>query len=93
MTRQIPDYVGEHFAKHPASRVGTRPAIHCKDGWFYSVQANGGLAYCSPKSDEGPWTSFEVWGCNGTRWTTRDPVGWVPKDKINRLIHRHGGAV
>lgn len=82
------DYVGEHFAKHPLDiHIRPRPVIVCKDGVRYSVQASR-FHYCTPKADEGPWSSLEVFGP-----FTNDPEGWVPVGDINRRIHRHGGTV
>jgi len=91
MTRQIPDYVGEHFAKPRPIGMPShlRPEIVCADGTRYSVQASDGH-YCSPKTKDGPWTSFEVW----PRYPSGKPAkiqGWVSRDTINRWIHRHGG--
>jgi hypothetical protein len=94
MTRKIPDYVGEHFAKHPIDwpREIVRPRIACPDGMEYSVQASRGH-YCEPRDEVGPWTALEVWAFRGGKWRTRDPKGYVDRAKINRRIHRHGGAV
>jgi hypothetical protein len=86
---KIPDYVAEHFAKHQPNSIGVRPAVECKDGTRYSVQASDGH-YCSPKTKDGPWTSFEVWA----DYPSGKPAkiqGWVARDTINRWIHRHGG--
>jgi hypothetical protein len=92
MPRTIPDYVGDHFATAPVSKTGCRPAIYCKDGTLYSVQASDGH-YCSPNDNTGPWTAFEVWGRNKDgRSISTYPKGWVKKDTINGWIHRHGGA-
>lgn len=96
MRRKIPDYVGEHFAKHPIDwpRECVRPRILCADGVQYSVQASRGH-YCSPRNDVGPYTAVEVWcrRSSGGKWHTDDPEGWVALEKINRRIHRHGGAI
>jgi hypothetical protein len=93
MARKIPDYVGEHFAKYPpdAPRFGVRPVITCADGMQYSVQAST-MHYCHPRDDKGPWAEFEVWARRNGKWRTENPEGWVPRDKINARIHRHGGV-
>jgi hypothetical protein len=92
MTRNIPDYVGEHFAKPRPSTLPSHlhPLIVCADGTLYSVQASE-MHYCSPRTNEGPWTSFEVLPEFPTGRTSKIR-GWVPKDTINRWIHRHGGV-
>jgi hypothetical protein len=101
----VRDYVHEHFAKHKAGKTGhgcsVVPSIICTDGTKLSVQASR-VHYCSPRADEGPWTSVEVFctvGRKGGRVAipsfgsggTEDPYGWVPVDKVNAYIHKHGG--
>lgn len=95
MARKIPDYVGEHFEKYPLDNCVTpRPLLVCRDGMAYSVQASK-YHYCAPRDSVGPWSMVEVWSKHehSGRWVTRDPEGWVPVEKINRRIHRHGGAI
>lgn len=36
-----------------------RPSIKCGNGLSMSIQANS-FCYCSPRSDTGPWTHFEI---------------------------------
>jgi len=90
------DYVHEHFAKHPRDKDSwprARPAIVCRDGYSYSVQASV-FTYCSPREDNAPrYTAVEVWGIrrNGL-WHGREPEGWVPVETVNRRIRRHGGV-
>lgn len=81
------DYVHEHFAAHP--NVYVRPAIKCKDGAIYSVQASEGH-YCSPRETGlSEYSTVEVWRCDKT--TRKEPEGWVPVRNVNRRIADHGG--
>lgn len=61
------------------------PRVRCADGTTISVQASRNH-YCSPKNDEGPWTSVEIWVDGEVR-----PRGWVPVAEVEALIERHGG--
>lgn len=89
------DWVHEHFAKHPGP---VRPRLVCADGYRMSVQASH-MHYCTPRTYEGPWAAVEVWCCerpDGSAWripglSQREPAGWVPVERVNRLIERHGG--
>lgn len=75
--------------------------IECNDGLTLSVQASSGH-YCHPKSDTGPWTSFEVgitsrhvpnlaYYTDGPGDTTKAVCGWVPVDVILGVILDAGG--
>ncbi len=81
--KPVHDYVSDFYATHTPGPV--RPSIICKDGTIYSVQASAGH-YCSPRDNVGPWSTFEVWPEH-----RKGPIGWVPRDQVNRWIHRHGG--
>ena len=82
------NYVQEHFDNH---REPVRPAIVCADGAIYSVQASS-FHYCSPKEDYCEnYASVEVW--RRDKVTRVEPEGWVPIDRINKRIHRHGGPI
>lgn len=89
------DYVHEHFARHPAEPGAlhhVRPAIVCKDGTTYSVQASA-YHYCSPRETGAErYTSVEVWRCTG-RGIPNEPEGWARVRLINRRIRDHGGPV
>ena len=93
----IPDYVRDHFAAHPGR---CRPMIRMADGHTLSVQASAGH-YCTPKVDNSEaYTSVEVFGWSTARTPStfaqytrsqHEPAAFVPIDKVNRFIHRHGG--
>ena len=82
----------------PVPEVGQRNGvvepIVCKDGTKISVQASH-FHYCSPRTDEGPWTAVEIgyptapvprsWGFDGM------VAGYVPVEKVRAFIKRHGG--
>lgn len=71
-------------------------AITCADGVQFSVQASQ-FTYCSPRDDQGPWTSVEV-------MTITDDVvpyfwehdagenlaGYVPIEAVAREVIRRG---
>ena len=82
-----------------ASRV---PEIHCIDGFTMSVQASSGH-YCSPRSDEGPYTSVEVGFPNREEpllmryaedetCPTETVYGWVPLEVVQAVVESHGGT-
>lgn len=83
------DYVHEHFAAHPHSGetpLHVRPAIVCRDGTVFSVQASE-YHYCSPRETGlKEYTSVEV-----LRTGRKEPEGWVPVRLVNRRIRDHGG--
>lgn len=77
------------------------PSVVCNDGFRLSVQASSGH-YCSPRSDTGPWDSFEVgfpsivepllfdYADEPGNWT--DTVyGQVPSELVAAVIELHGG--
>jgi len=79
-------------------------AMWCADGFSVSVQAHHG-AYCTPRSNEGPWSRFELgypshpmpemgeWIDGGDINDTQTVWGYVPLDQVSALILRHGGLV
>jgi len=104
MEDQIMDYVNEYLAKAKA-KEGTSVVEHmrCADGTTLSVQASRGH-YCRPKSHTGPWTHVEVWCIVGPKGMSirlpswgdggqYDPYAYVPVEKVNAFIERHGGLV
>ena len=94
-SKTIPDYVGEHFAKHPGP---VRPAIRTKRGAPLSVQASS-IHYCTPRDDTGPYTRVEVFWTGSIPQALRDregrqsePYGWAPVSVVNEIIHKRGGV-
>ena len=75
--------------------------IECADGFSLSVQATHG-AYCSPRSNVGPWYAVEV-GFPSARPDcimeyaeqpenpTNTVYGYVPIKLVEKLIAEHGG--
>ena len=91
--------VMEYLRKHPTVYGNSvRPHIHCKDGYVLSVQASDGH-YCLPrKNNAEEYDAVEVmlvtghfvkgWGrMNGSVY------GFVPIDKVEKLVSQHGGIV
>lgn len=77
------------------------PRITCADGFSMSVQA-GDHAYCTPRSNFGPWDEFEVGFPSESvpelmsfAENPDDPTGTVyacvPTEIIERVIAVHGG--
>lgn len=77
------------------------PRIECKDGFTMSVQASR-THYCSPRLDEGFWSSVEV-GYPSEREEllmpyvenaaepTETVYGYVPICVVAKVIDKHGG--
>lgn len=101
----VPTYTNDWLAAQKAGKTGYSrtvvPHITCKDGTALSVQASD-AHYCSPKDDNGPWTSVEVWCIRAPSGRTvhprsfgnggrSDPYGWVPVEIVDKFIKRHGG--
>ena len=75
--------------------------IECVDGFSISVQASWG-AYCSPRTNIGPWSSVEC-GFPSQEPTkimdyaeepqnpTETVYGYVPIELVEELIESHGG--
>lgn len=92
----VHDFVHEHFKRNPLGSVegyayGVRPALHCKDGTVYSVQASNGH-YCSPKTNLAErYTLVEVaayFPCGRKSYRN-----FVPVETVNNWIANHGGPI
>ena len=94
------DYVNEYLA---TARRPIAEHMRCADGTKLSVQASRGH-YSKPRSDTGPWTHVEVWCVTGPSGMSirlpswgdggqDDPYAYVPVEKVNAFIERHGGLV
>ena len=77
--------------------------VLCKEGFAMSVQANS-YAYCSPKNDDGPYTSVEVGYpseienliinyAEDSEALTDTVYGYVPVGTVYLVITKHGGMV
>ncbi|MDD4389709.1 MAG: hypothetical protein PHW03_02780 [Eubacteriales bacterium] len=75
--------------------------IECADGFSLSVQASHG-AYCSPRTNLGPWYQVEVGYpsdvpteimhyCEDPETPTATVYGYVPIELVETLIEAHGG--
>jgi hypothetical protein len=75
--------------------------IECADGFSLSVQASHG-AYCSPRTNLGPWYQVEVGYpsdvpteimhyCENPETPTETVYGYVPIELVETLIEAHGG--
>lgn len=76
-------------------------SVKCKDGFRISVQASR-THYCTPKSNEGPWTHVEcaypsevphliMEYCEHKDTPTGSIYGFVPVELVEQLIEGHGG--
>ena len=76
--------------------------IYCKDGFNFSLQASK-YHYCLPKSDDGPYTHFEI-GYPSKRVKDFMPYitdvkdnpinavyAFVPNEIVEKVITDHGG--
>jgi hypothetical protein len=79
------------------------PRFKCADGFSMSIQADK-CAYCTPRTNEGPWASFEIGhpsekeellmeyvDGDGSEWET--VYGYVPSEVIRAVIAAHGGPM
>lgn len=91
----------EHGAGLDGSPYPITPRIECADGFSLSVQANSG-AYCSPRSNMGPWREVEVGfpsappeyimeRAEDPDTPTETVYSYVPVYLVEQLIHLHGG--
>jgi len=73
----------------------------CVDGFTMSVQASA-THYCSPRTDDGPWSAVEVGFPSRIEpllWDyaempgdwTNTVYGYVPFDVVAAIIELHGG--
>ncbi len=92
---RLPNGLGEH--KRPVAQM------RCVDGFSVSVQAHRG-AYCIPRGNVGPWSSFELgfpsapmpelaeYCQDGDPATATETVwGYVPAERVASVIIAHGG--
>jgi len=100
------DYVHTHLNREKARlRQKERcdwvvPTLFCADGTQLSVQASS-VHYSTPRADSGPWEAVEVWQVCSAKgrqiilpsWSGdhSSPYAYVPVDKVNKFIARHGG--
>lgn len=104
------DELQAHVASKPkrVGRISTSPpapAITCANGAIISVQGSE-YHYCSPNSDEGPWTSFEIMLQGGihegalallklknyeSAADELGPYGWVAAEDVLAIINMNGG--
>ena len=79
----------------------TAKRITCADGFSLSVQATHG-AYCSPRTNIGPWHEVEVGFpseapelilsyAEDHDQLTKTVYGYVPIELVDQLIELHGG--
>jgi len=81
------------------------PRIVCRDGSSISVQARES-AYCTPRSDHGPYSTVECGFPNREPWTlkefaelcgtddyTQTVYSYVPVDLVMHELDLHGGIV
>ena len=77
--------------------------IQCADGFSLSVQASHG-AYCSPRTNLGPWDEVEVGFpsdvptpimnyAENPEAPTETVYGYVPIELVEELIAAHGGMM
>jgi len=77
--------------------------IQCTDGFSLSVQASHG-AYCSPRTNLGPWDEVEVGFpsdvptqimqyAENPDAPTETVYGYVPIELVEELIAAHGGMM
>ena len=77
------------------------PRMECADGFHLSVQA-GRCLYCEPRTDEGPWTAFEIGFPSAPEEMlmeyaedkenpTGTVYGRVPGRVVNEVLDAHGG--
>lgn len=81
-----------------------QPKVVCSDGFSISIQANQ-YAYCSPRSDYGPYRMVECGFPSATPGpelmeyadTPEDPTGtiygYVPVEVVKRELKSHGDVL
>lgn len=82
------EYRPGHFYKEIAKKVV------CADGASASIQASE-THYCTPRSNQGPYTAVEVWVLDGTvtefDYDDEEPSAYVPIEQVVQWIDNHGG--
>lgn len=92
--------INEYLKKAPLKDFDllvVREHVVCADGFTLSVQASS-FHYCTPRSNEGPWTHFEVmlddyeedWEDSLT-YTSMPLYARVPAEDVDAFIAKHGG--
>ena len=98
------DDLNNHLKTARASDyLNTCRKVVCADGFTMSVQASENH-YCSPRNNEGPWSSAEIgypsriepllwnYADEPGKWT--DTVyGYVPIELIAAVVEVHGGLI
>lgn len=94
--------INEYIAKNKSfGFMRLLPKVTCTDGLILSVQASW-AHYCSPRNDEGPYTSVEVGypssAVEDLLPYAEDPssptdtvYGFVPVEVVDAVIAAHGG--
>ena len=85
-----------------ATKTGRAPrrAFVCPDGFSVSIQASS-YHYCSPRDDDGPYTSVELGFpskvveslmpyAKEPDQPTGTVYGWVPVDAVADVLTKHG---
>ncbi len=85
----IHQHLPGHFHKEVAA------SVRCADGTTMSVQASE-HAYCSPRTNFGPYTQVEVWRCGEVpAWAEygdgEEPYAYLPIELVVEEIDRRGG--
>lgn len=73
-----------------------RPMLQLTDDLALSIQASE-FHYCIPRDNKGPWVRVEVAVSGGVPKILKpfydgSICGYVPVERINYLIHKHGGV-
>lgn len=81
----------------PFGLPNVRPMLHLTDKLSLSIQASE-FHYCIPRDNFGPYSHVEVAITGGIPKILRPyydsggVCGYVPVERINYLIHKHGGV-
>jgi hypothetical protein len=89
--------INKHMEKYPGVAFRVIPKLVCVNGFEVSVQASE-FHYCKPRSNQGPYLSFEV-GYPSLLDELLNPYDdgdgaifpQVPASVVNVLINKHGG--
>lgn len=91
--------IGPSYEGH--AWLNNTPRVRCKDGFAVSIQASHSH-YCTPRDSTGPWTEVELGFPSGRVPTLREyrdgpapdtanVFGYVPIEKVAKVLLRHGG--